>query len=480
MTMKAPWHHPQRPATWQRAGVYGLGLSGRAAATFLRRQGVEVMAFDRRSIAEIGPDLGALANDPGVELRLGREPDPAEVDLSRLDGVVTSPGVALDQPLLQKARAADLPVIAEVELAAPFLEGPLVGITGSNGKSTTTAMTGAILRAAGFDARVCGNIGSPLVGEIPEASSAAPVYVVELSSFQLETIVTLRPKAGVLLNLSADHLDRHNDMAGYLAAKRRLFMNMNAGDVAIWNADDPNLEGLSANPRTRVRLFSRRSPVIDGCFLENDRIYEAWPSQANQPLFAVDDVAVPGAHNLENAMAAALLARALDVAPAAIVSGLRSFQALPHRIEKVRELDGVTFYDDSKGTNPASTEGAILGFAPERLLIILGGRHKGGDLGPLAQAVKARARRAFLIGEAAPIFAAALGGVSAAFELCGTLDRALARACAEARPGDAILLSPACASFDQFRNYVDRGLTFQRLVRALAPAAVAAGGEHGS
>lgn len=488
--MKTPWHKSsahggEQNGDWRRALVYGLGLSGKAAASLLRARGVEVWAVDRRAGTEQESELRleSLTRDSGFHLLPETvEPGP-ELPLETFDGVVVSPGVPQDKALLVAARQAGLPILAEVELAFPFLNGPLVGITGSNGKSTTTAMTAALLRAAGFNAVACGNIGEPLCGLLagPEpaaaGSNAGRFYVAELSSFQLEGIATLRPIAGALLNLSPDHLDRHGSLEAYLAAKLRLFENQGPNDVAILNADDAPLAGLAARLPGRCRTFSRLRPVDDGCFVDGHVVVEVSPA-GRRELFALQDIPIPGGHNVENAMAAALLALAAGAPVEALAAGLRGFRGLPHRIEKVRELGGVTWYDDSKGTNQASTLGALDGFADGRLLLVLGGRFKGGELEPLARRVAQKARRTYLIGESMPIFAAALAAAGAPAEEAGTLDRAVELAHRAARPGDAVLLSPACASFDQFANYHERGLTFQRLVAALEQPV--SGGGHGA
>lgn len=455
---------PFDPARLRRVLVYGLGLSGLAAARLLRRRGVEVVGVDRRQLA--GEALGALAGDPGFSALLGREPDtlPAGVD-----AIVASPGVPVDRPVLAAARAAGLPVVAEVELAFRLLEGTVVAVTGSNGKSTVTAMTGTLLAGAGFPTEVCGNIGLPLCDVVDGAPGR--VFVVELSSFQLEGISRFRPRAAALLNLSPDHLDRHGSLAAYLAAKQRVFENQTADDVAVLNADET---AVAETPvAARRRLFSRRGPVIDGCYVEGGEVVEVAPGQRPRRLFAVADVPVPGLHNLENAMAAALLARAGGASVEAIAPALASYRGLPHRLERVRERNGVVFYDDSKGTNVAATERSLEGFADGSVHLILGGRNKGADLAYLAPMVERKARRIYLIGESAEAFERALAA-HAPFERCGTLDRAIVSAAAAARPGESVVLSPACASFDQFRDYLHRGEEFKRLVREL-PAEVTVG-----
>lgn len=477
-THDVPWTRRDPAAgPWRLALVYGLGLSGRAAADFLLGRGAGVVAFDRRAADELDEDVVRLADEAGLRLELGQEPEslPTDLDWDNVDGVVVSPGVPSDRPLLAEARLRGVPVIGEVELALPFLNGRLVGITGSNGKSTTTSLAGVILEAAGLDAVVCGNIGEPLIRQVPDRSgdeSADRIYVVELSSFQLESVETLRPDVGALLNLSADHLDRHADLQGYREAKLRLFRLQGREQVAVLNADDPLV--VSAVPRlgARCRFFSRRGPVADGCWAEDGRVWEIEPGGERERLFDLADLPLPGPHNLENAMAAALVARSLGGVPVdAVVRGLRSFRGLPHRVEKVRELAGVVFYDDSKGTNPGATVQSVRGFGDERpnVRLILGGRFKGGDLAPLVEAARRRVAKAYLIGESAERFARALES-SVPHEIVHTVDRAVERAAAEAREGDVVLLSPACSSFDQFTHFVERGRAFQRRVEALDAA----------
>jgi UDP-N-acetylmuramoylalanine--D-glutamate ligase len=447
------------PARARRAYVLGLGLSGTAATRLLRARGKFVVASDRRDGMNL--DLGGLLRDPGVDLRLGRDERALPHDI---DVVVTSPGVAAGHPLLAAAQAAGVPVVAEVELASRYLDGTLVAITGSNGKSTTTAMAGALAAGGGLAVEVCGNIGTPLAGVVDGAPGR--VFVVELSSFQLETIDTLRPRAAALLNLSPDHLDRHGDLEAYLAAKRRIFLNQRAEDVAVLNADDP--AAAATRVVARRRLFSRLGEVADGCFLAGDRVVERRPGQPDRALFALADLPLAGPHNLENAMAAALLALAVGAPPESFAASLRGFRGLPHRMERVAERAGVVFYDDSKGTNIGATLRSLEGFADHSVHLVLGGRNKGADFADLAAMVALKARHAYLIGESAPALARALAG-AVPLSQSGTLAAAVAEAARRARPGASVLLSPACASFDQFRDFGDRGRAFQRLVRALPP-----------
>jgi UDP-N-acetylmuramoylalanine--D-glutamate ligase len=459
--IRAPWGSGRL----ERILVYGMGLSGKAAAHFLLARGVEVLAVDARPAEALG--LGDLARQ--VTLIAG---EPTQLPARNVDAVVVSPGVPLGRPLLADARRRGVPVIAEVELAFPFLEGTVIAITGSNGKSTTTALTGAILRAAGRDVEVCGNIGEPLVGRVDGPPNR--VFVVELSSFQIEGLVTFVPHAAAFLNLAEDHLDRYAGLDEYAEAKRALFRRMGPEAVAVLNADDAWT--LEVPGSARHRLFSRVRRVDDGCWADlkgaRGRVVETVPGHKPLELFQASDVPLAGVQNLENAMAAALLARAVGVEPEAIRRGIAGFRGLPHRLEKVGEAGGVAWYDDSKGTNPAATAKSLEGFADASVHIILGGRNKGADLAALAPLLARKARRAYLIGEAAGELARALEG-RVPFEAAGTLERAVAAAAAEARPGEVVVLSPACASFDQFKNFVHRGETFQALVRGVL------GGPHG-
>jgi UDP-N-acetylmuramoylalanine--D-glutamate ligase len=471
--MRVPWGNGR----FERVLVYGLGMSGRAAAHMLLNRGVSVVAVDAKAGLDVS-DFEAAAADGKArfELLLGAEPRELPPPAGSLDAVVVSPGVPMDRPLLEDARRRGVPVIAEVELAAPFLNGPVVAITGSNGKSTTTALTGAMLGAAGHKVEVCGNIGEPLVGKID--GPPGRVFVVELSSFQIEGIVTLKPRAAALLNLSEDHLDRYGSMAAYGAAKKRLFLNQDGAGITVLNADDP--ETVDVETPARKRFFSRRTRVEDGCYLlgkgDDGRVVEVTPGEPDVDLFRASDVPLAGVHNLENAMAAALLARAIGAEPADLRAGLSGFKGLPHRMERVGEHGhhgGVVWYDDSKGTNPGATAKSLEGFEAGTVLLILGGRNKGADLASLVPILKEKVRLAYLIGEAAEEFEAALAG-AVPCERSGTLESAVASAAAAARPGEAVVLSPACASFDQFRNFVHRGQVFQDLVRRQL-----AGGPHG-
>lgn len=451
--MKVPWGDRE----WNKVVVFGLGASGMAATRLLRSRGVEVLGVDRQPVADL--ELGELHDDAGFAAVVDADQATVPEDV---DGMVISPGVSPSQPLVLATRAAGLPVIAEVELASCLAVGPLIGITGSNGKSTTTRMTGEILGAAGLEVEVCGNIGVPLSAVVE--GPVGRVFVTELSSFQLESIDTFHPRAAALLNLSPDHLDRHLDDEHYVAAKMRLFRNQEPADVAVLNADDERVAQVQVD--ARQRHFSRRGTVADGCYLDGDIVVEVEPGGARQALFECGDLSLPGVHNLENAMAAALLSRAMGADPQVIPGALRRFQGLPHRLQEVADRQGVVWYDDSKATNFAATQKSLLGFAAGSVHLILGGQNKGGDPAALIEEVSQKVLRLYLIGEAAAEIEDVLGGIVPC-ESSGTLEAAVAAAAREANSGEAVLLSPSCASFDQYRSFIERGQHFQTLVRSL-------------
>lgn len=476
---------------WRTALVYGLGISGRAAVRLLARRGVRVEGVDRQEPAELSRELPELA-------AFHREDRLASVPPA-VDVLVLSPGVPPDRPLVEDARRRDVPVVAEVEVGWQHLRervaGTVVAITGSNGKSTTTALTGALLEAAEHRVRVCGNIGTAFSEAVLEEEDRGQdrgpddafgcLFVVELSSFQVEGLHTFHPRAAAYLNLSPDHLDRYRGVDEYAAAKARLPALLGRRDTAVLNLDDERT--ATAPTAARKRFFTRlRRPgagLDDGCWLDGERVMELDPPGAERLLFERSDLRLAGEHNLENAMAAALLARSLGASSAAIRSGLASFAGLPHRMEKVGELplrsgDAVgdvvgvaTFWNDSKGTNPAATLRSLEGFADRSVHLILGGRAKGTDFRVLAPVVRRKVRRLYLIGEAAEEIERALAEVPVPIHRCGTLERAVAEGRSqllqEGRPADALLLSPACASFDQFRSFAHRGDEFRALVREL-------------
>ena len=439
-----------------RALVYGLGLSGRAAARLLLAHGASVLGVDDGSVEP--EQLDGLDAQAGFDVRTSTELDGLPDDVALL---VLSPGVPLTRPLVVEARERGLGVMAEIELASRLLEGDVLAITGSNGKSTTTALTGELLRAAGYEVEVCGNIGEPLSDKVEGAPDR--VFVVEVSSFQLETTDRFRPRVAALLNLAPDHLDRHGSLASYLDAKLRIFANQGEGDVAVLNADDPSAASAVLPTGTRRRLFSRLGPVEDGCYVAKDAVVEVAPGADQREIFKASDLGLAGQHNLENAMAASLIASSWGAdLEATRRTTLETFEPLAHRMQKVGSARGVEWYDDSKATNVAATLKSLEGFRPRSVHLILGGRTKGEDLGVLREPVARYARAVYLIGESVEAFAVALADV-ALIVRSGTLDRAVAEAARHARSGDVVLLAPACASFDQFQSFRHRGEVFQRL-----------------
>jgi UDP-N-acetylmuramoylalanine--D-glutamate ligase len=454
--------------------VVGLARSGIAAARFLARRGERVVAVDTKREAELPQEalaLGAL----GVRLELG--PHQRET-FERARLVVVSPGVPWELPELEAARRAGVLVIAEVELAYRHLAGRLCAITGTKGKSTTTAALGAMLREAGQDARVGGNIGAPLVGLV-EGSTEATVFAVEVSSFQLEGTLSFRPDVAVWLNLSPDHLDRHPTLPAYVAAKARVFLNQREDDWAVVNADDPVVLAEARRARARRLPFRVTGEPLedgDGAFFEagEARLRRAGATEA---LFARADVALPGAHLAGDLLVAAAAARLLGAPAAAIARAVRGFRGVEHVLERVATQDGVAFYNDSKATNVEAARRSLEAFdAP--VVVILGGRYKGGDFAELLPSLRAHGRAVVAIGEASERIEAALAG-AVPLERAASMSDAVARARARARGGDVVLLAPACSSFDMFRDYAERGRAFKDEVRRQLLAAPGAGSARG-
>lgn len=445
--------------------VVGAGHSGIAAARLLLSKGAIVTLSDREAIAS-RDDVDQLAST-GVSIESGGHR--AETFL-RQQMIVVSPGVPADLPELKAARAAGILVLPEIELGWMFLQGRVVGVTGSNGKTTTTALIAGLLSAAGFEAYVAGNIGIPLASQA-ERSSPATVHVVELSSFQLETIGRFRPTVAVVLNVTPDHLDRHLTFDQYANAKGRIFENQTKDDIAVLNADDETCRRYAQRARAQVRWFSRRGPVDAGAWVEAGGIvYRGGAQEAaagrEQTVMGIDEIPLKGAHNVENVLAAVCAAVALGADLKSIRAGVRDFRAVEHRLEYVATLRRVEFYNDSKATNVDATMKALEAF-PGNLLVILGGRDKGSDYGVLGPLLAQKAKGIFLIGEAADKIASQLGP---GFPIvrAGAMERAVRDAFERAEPGDTVLLAPACASFDQFKNYEHRGQAFKELVRKLS------------
>ena len=424
--------------------VVGMARSGVAAVRLLQQRGATVRAVDEKPIAEV---LGVTVEQQ------------TEAAFRDAELVVISPGVPADLDLLEKARARGIAVIGELELAAPFLEGPNIGITGTNGKTTTTALVGHILKESGIPCQVGGNIGTPPTAMV-ETSRAGQWNVLELSSFQLETIQDFRTEIAVCLNVTQNHLDRHHTFENYANAKARLFETQHAKDLAILNADDAVTASFAKRTPAHTVWFSSTYRVA-GAWLEGDVIH-----LHGGELLNVRELRLRGRHNYENVMAAALVAERAGAQPSQIARAAATFAPVEHRLEPVREIDGVAYYNDSKATSVDATLKAIDAFSGG-LWIILGGKDKNSDYTVLREPLRAKSRAALLIGAAAAKIADQLGHDTAPLLQCGTLAQAVEEAHRSAKPGDTVLLAPACASFDQFESFEHRGRVFKQLVNAL-------------
>ena len=433
-----------------RVGILGGGKSGISAARLLSRAGARVLLSEKGSYQ--GPRL------KNVVIEEGGHSDA----LLTSDLLVRSPGVPNHLPILEKAAKKKIPLWSEIELASRFLKTPhIVAITGTHGKTTTTTLVGEIYKAWRYPALVGGNIGVPL-SDVAERARPSTRVVLELSSYQLEDIDRFHPRVSAILNITPDHLEHHGTMAAYAAAKARIFMNQTAKDVCVLNADDAWCRRLAKRCEARVFWFSRKKPLARGIFFRQGRVHLRWNGvRAEWPL----ETRLPGPHNIENVLASIALGVGGGVPLPLIRRVVERFRGVEHRLELVRRLDDVDYVNDSKGTNVDSTRVALASF--ERpMLLILGGQGKGSPYAPLRPAIRARVRGLLLIGEDAPRIRRELGDLAAA-ETVKTMDAAVRRARALARPGDVVLLSPACASFDQYRNYEERGRHFKALVRGL-------------
>ncbi len=439
----------------RRVAVVGLARSGIAAARLLRAAEADVVATDTKPLHALLPEARALAS-LGVRLVDAHAEPLREAEL-----VVVSPGVPVDGEQLALARRRGVTVISELELGWRASDAKTVAITGTNGKTTTTALTGALLARGGRPVLVAGNIGTPLTAEAL-AFPREGWLVLEVSSFQLETIETFRPRLAVVLNVTPDHLDRHRTLEAYAAAKARIFENQGPEDGAVLNDDDEGAQALAPHVRGDLVRFSRRRELSRGVFVRDGWIMArlAGPREAICPL---DEITLRGAHNVENVLAATACACWRGVSPAEVRAGIAAFRAVAHRIEFVRKVGEVAYYNDSKGTNVESTVRALESFS-EPIVLIAGGKGKGQDFTPLAFAARGRVRRAVLIGEDAPRLAAALSAEGIALTRCGSMAEALEVARRAAPPGGVVLLSPACASFDMFDNFEHRGEVFKDLV----------------
>lgn len=448
----------------KRIVVVGLARSGIAAAGFLASRGARVVATDRKPEGELEAEALSLKG-LGVELEAGAHR--AET-FTGADMVVVSPGVPWDLRELASARARGVPVMAELELGFRFLPGPVAAVTGTKGKSTTTAALGAMLREMGRDVRVGGNIGQAVTGLVDGATSRTQ-FVLEVSSFQLEGVDTFRPHVAVFLNLSTDHLDRHPTFEDYARAKARVFRNQTAEDWAVVNAEDPRVMALAGLGQARQVTFHPGGPPDadpdrDAAYFTGDDA-EMRLSARRGTLFRRSEVRLPGAHLASDLLAAAAAARLMGAAPEAIARTVRTFAGIPHVLERVAELDGVAFFNDSKATNVEAARRSLEAF-PGPVLAIIGGRFKGGDFSDLCPVLEAHGKVVFAIGEARHRVRDALSTVVPVFD-CASLEEAVELAWEEAERGDTVLLAPACSSFDMFKDYADRGDSFKRIVQAL-------------
>jgi len=442
--------------------VVGAGKSGTAVALFLARMGAFPVLTDNRPEEAFDESLDYLL-EKGVKFSLGSYP---EITRELFNLVIVSPGVPLTVPPVVIAKEKGIPVMGELELAWRFCEAPVVAITGTNGKTTTTTLVGEIFKNAGYRTLVAGNIGTPLI-EAVQQYGTEDMVVAEVSSFQLETISTFRPRVGALLNITPDHLDRHGTVQEYARVKAEIFSNQEPEDFAVINYDDPVTADLSLKGKGQVIFFSRRHNLERGVFVHGNKIAARLTGEDLIEIIPVEEVAIPGAHNLENALAAAACSLALGVKPEVIAKTLREFPGVAHRLELVDEINGVKYINDSKGTNPEASIKALEAYeAP--IVLIAGGRNKGSDFSLLAGKIKEKAKAVIILGECAEDLARAVKNAGCGRVLMAKDFReAVLLAHQEAGQGDIVLLSPACASWDMFKNYEERGELFKQVVHDL-------------
>lgn len=438
----------------KRVLVVGLGESGKAAARYAAARGARVSATDRRSLSELGEtveEMGKL----NVQFELGGH---VEGVFLGQDLIVPSPGVPWNLPALEAARRHGVAVMGELEVATGALKGPVIGVTGTNGKTTTTSLIGHIFETAGVPVAAGGNLGTPVLAMVDESSDER-WNVLELSSFQLEATESFPVHIGVVLNVTPDHLDRHGTFEAYAAAKGKIFQAQTANDYAVLHADDTVCRGFAADTAGESHWFSRTRRLEPGAWVEDESIVCDGAPVAGLPL------PIPGPHNLENALAAVTATLLAGIGAESIAKGLATFRTTEHRLELVAEINGVAYYNDSKATNVDAAVKGIQTF-DSGLWVILGGSDKGLAYADLKEPLRGRARAALLIGESASKIESELDGVAPVIR-AGTLAEAVRYAHAHAESGDTVLLSPACASFDQFQNYGDRGRRFKEMVREL-------------
>ena len=443
--------------------VVGLGVSGLWTARYLSERGATVTASDIRPEPELDPDICKELRDLGVALETGGHK--RETFLTA-EMVIVSPGVPHDIELLLDATKRGVPVIGELELAGRSVDIPIIAVTGTNGKSTVTSLLGQILEKAGLEVFIGGNIGTPLIA-YAAGERKAQYAVIEVSSFQLDTIETFCPFVSLLLNISPDHLDRYPDYEAYVQSKLRVFSNQGHGQYLILNDDDERLSCIDPLPGVKVLRYGTEKKQGRHAFIEDNTIRVCLDAK-EMGYFALESVNLPGKHNLENLLAVVLGSLTLGIDASLIQETIEEYKGLPHRLEQVAELDGITFYNDSKATNVDAAVRAVKSF-DRPLILIAGGRHKGSDYAPLVRAAEGRVKKAVFLGEAKDILAASFEGVLP-FSLAEDMEEAVSTAFSYASGGDVVLLAPACSSFDMFSDYSHRGRVFRSAVERIARA----------
>lgn len=443
----------------KRVLILGAARSGIACAVLLLKKGARITISDNGAKPLPVKDLAPLRKK-GVIVKTGGHPVSL---LTGTDYIVISPGIRSDLPLLQKARHLNIPVLSEIEIAYTYLSGQLIAITGTNGKTTTTSLVGEMFRQAGKETLVCGNIGRP-ISAIADRTSLRSIVVAEISSFQLENIVNFQPNISVMLNITPDHLDRYPGFAAYAQAKEQIYRNQEHSDHAVINYDDPVSRRSAGRIRANVVFFSRKKILPRGVFVKNGNIVAQLDGRARN-IIKTTELGIPGPHNLENALAAIACGMLGKVALPGMRKTLKTFHGVEHRLEQVKTVKGVHFVNDSKGTNVDSTVKALESF-PDNIILIAGGRDKGSPYQPLAKLVKRKVKALIVLGEAKNKIKKELGSLTRTFTV-NSLAAAVKLGQQLACPGDTVLLSPACASFDMFKNYEERGRIFKEEVKKL-------------
>lgn len=444
--------------------IIGAARSGIASAEYLLSIGKEIVVSDMNT--KVAEKVEAQLGHASVSYVWGQQPDVAAL---RPTLIVMSPGVPLSIPPVQQARELGIPVISEPELAFRYSEVPFVAITGTNGKTTTTTLTAVLLEKEGRKVVAGGNIGLPLISQCPQMTRD-DIVVAEMSSFQLESVDSFRPKVAVVMNLTPDHLDRHKTMEAYAAAKANIFKNQTAEDFLLLNKDDAIVSKMAETAQSHVYFFSQKEILEEGIWLEDGKLmFCLEKGQAPEALIPASEIGIVGSHNWQNAMAASLAALLMGQSPAVIAERLRAFKGVAHRMEPVATIDGVLYVNDSKGTNPDSTEKALGSYGEHPIVLIAGGRNKGSDMAVLVPLMRAHCRGVVLVGEATPDFVDAFQRTDYIDYVCAaSFEDAVAKAREMAQSGDVVLLSPACASWDMFDNFEQRGDLFKDLVKGYA------------